>query len=227
MKTTKRFAVLLSVILLLAVLGSWVVQTASAEKTAEGKKDIAYLFVQTAHAVTFSGDTMTLHGISPTTLFFSDRPDRIAGHGPTEEVVIAWSEGEDSFANDPPNATLSILGGDSGEIEDVVVVLKDPVLKASQLTYSIKVLDGKVPSHGGASALFIDRIGQPLTPLSYAGTARRVARRTVYRANARRLYTVPVGVTTVIVSGVTYYVIDGIRYIRTMERGRLVYVEVD
>jgi hypothetical protein len=165
-------------------LGSVVVHKAGAEKKADDKKKVEYLYVQTAHAVTFHGNKMTLHGISPSTLFFSDRPERIAGHGTTEEVVSDWVKGQDSFAKDPPNATLSILEGDESKIEDIVVVLQNPQLNGSQLTYTIKVLDGKVPSHGGANALFIDIIGMPLTPLSYAGVARRTTRRVV----RRRLY---------------------------------------
>ncbi len=186
MKTKKHLILLVSVMLVSVLLGSVVVQKASAEKKADGKKKIEYLYVQTAHAVTFQGNKMTLHGISPTTLFFSDRPERIAGHGATEELVGEWSQGEDSFAKDPPNATLSILEGDEGKIEDVVVVLQNPQLKGSQLTYTIKVLDGKVPSHGGANALFIDIIGRPLTPLSVAGVARRTTRRTIRRREAYR-----------------------------------------
>ncbi len=181
MKTKKHLILLVSAMLVSIFLGLVVVQKAGAEKKADDKKDVEYLYVQTAHAVTFKGNKMTLHGISPTTLFFSDRPERIAGHGTTEELVGEWAEGKDSFAKDPPNATLSILEGDDDEIENIVVVLQNPQLKGSQLTYTIKVLDGKVPSHGGANALFIDIIGRPLTPLSYAGAARRTRRRIVRR----------------------------------------------
>ena len=180
MKTKKHYILLVSAMLVLVFLGSVIVQEASAEKKADDKKKIEYLYVQTAHAVTFKGNKMTLHGVNPNTLFFADRPERIAGHGTTEELVGEWAQGPDSFAKDPPNATLSILESDE-EIENIVVVLQNPQLKGSQLTYTIKVLDGKVPAHGGANALFIDIIGMPLTPVSYAGVARRTSRRVVRR----------------------------------------------
>ena len=122
---------------------------------------------------------LTLHGVGPTTLFFSDRPDRITGHGTTEEMVTAWSRGDESFADDPPNATLSILGGD--EIQDVVVVISEPVLLGSKLTSTVRILDGTLPAHGGASSLFIDTVGRPLTPVSVAGVARRSRRRAIRR----------------------------------------------
>jgi hypothetical protein len=156
------------------------------EAKAADKKDVEYLFVQTAHAITSDGDKMTLHGVGPTTLFFSDRPERIVGHGTTEESVQIWSEGQDSFAKDPPNATISILEGTDGEIEDIVVVLRDPELVGDKLTYTVKVLDGELPTSGGACSLFIDIIGRPLTPLSVAGVARRTSRRVVRRREVLR-----------------------------------------
>jgi hypothetical protein len=47
------------------------------------------LFVQNAASVEIGagGKTLTLKGFSPTTLFFSDRPVRIAGHYRTEEYL--------------------------------------------------------------------------------------------------------------------------------------------
>ncbi|ODR99757.1 hypothetical protein AUC69_09150 [Methyloceanibacter superfactus] len=40
-----------------------------------------------------------------------------------------------------------------------------------------KVLEGDMPAKGEDVAVFIDIIGMPLTPLSYAGVARRSFRR--------------------------------------------------
>ena len=151
------------------------------QKTEANKKSVQYLFVQTAHAITSQGNSLMLHGVGPTTLFFSDRPERIVGHGATVELVKDWSKGKDSFASDPPNATLSMLGESGGEIEDVVVVLSNPQLAGSQLTYTVKVLDGMLPASGGPASLFIDIIGRPLTPVSVAGVGRRTTRRVVRR----------------------------------------------
>lgn len=167
-------------------LATLLTSRAAAEEAAHSKaapsdddQAVQYLFVQTADSISSEGDKLTLHGVGPTTLFFSDRPERVAGHGTTAEMVQDWSEGKDNFADDPPNATLSILGGEA-EIDDIVVVLSDPVLSDDQLTYTVKVLDGTLPAKGGASSLFIDIIGRPLTPVSAAGVARRTRRRVVY-----------------------------------------------
>jgi hypothetical protein len=136
--------------------------------------------VQNAKAVVFDEGTVTLKGVSPMTLFFSDRPVRIAGHFHTkDEFVPLWDEGKDSFLKDPPNATISMYEKGKDQLKDVVVKLSKPRLKGEDLTYDIKVIEGKVPKKGGPCSVFIDIIGLPFTPLSFAGVARRTAFRTV------------------------------------------------
>ena len=125
--------------------------------------------------MTYAGGKLTLNTVAPSTLFFSDRPDRVTGHVSSDEFVQTWGDGEDSFASDPPNAALSIFG--DGEIHDVVVELHDPVLAGGDLTYRVDVLDGELPASGGPSSLFIDVIGRPLSPVSVCGVRRRERRR--------------------------------------------------
>ncbi len=120
---------------------------------------------------------LTLHDVSPTTLFFSDRPERIAGNMTTESFVPFWSEGKDSFLSDPPNADISIL--ENGTLRQTVVVLEDPVLENGDLHYTVKIIDGDMPVLGENVSVFIDVIGMPLTPLSVAGVRRRTFRRAV------------------------------------------------
>lgn len=62
-----------------------------------------------AIAVTLSEGVLTMQGITPDTLYFSDRPDRIVGRVSTREFVDHWSKGKDSFEANPPNAVLSTL----------------------------------------------------------------------------------------------------------------------
>ena len=149
---------------------------------APGKKPliVPVLFVQNASAVTFDKNTLTLKGVSPMTIFFSDRPVRIAGHFHTkDEFVPLWDEGKDSFLKDPPNATVSMYEKGKEQLTDVVVKLSNPRLNGEDLTYDIEVIEGELPKRGGACSVFIDIIGLPFTPLSFAGVARRTAYRTV------------------------------------------------
>src|SRR5215813_2482322 len=115
-----------------------------AQVVKEEAKQADFLFVQTAKAMAFDKSTnkLTLDSISSTTLFFSDRPERIAGNMDTTAFVPFWSKGKDSFVADPPNADLSIIEGD--KLQQVVVVLKDPELSGDKLTYTVKLVGGEM-----------------------------------------------------------------------------------
>jgi len=137
--------------------------------------EIEALFVQTAGGMAYHDGKLTLHDLAPTTLFFSDRPDRVTGHISSEEFVDSWDKGPDSFASNPPNAVLSVFHPDG--VSDVVVEITEPKLWKGQLKYTVTILDGEMPASGGPNSLFIDIIGRPLSPVSVAGVARREERR--------------------------------------------------
>ena len=114
--------------------------------------EIQALFVQTAQGMSYENGRLTLHTLAPTTLFFSDRPDRVTGHVMSQEFVDSWDKGPDNFASDPPNAVLSIFHPDS--VSDIVVELKGPALAGSDLTYTVDILDGEMPADGGPERAF-------------------------------------------------------------------------
>ena len=134
----------------------------AAESPAKPEK-VDLLFVQNSStvAVDVEKHTLTLAGLSPTTIFFSDRPVRIAGHYTTEEFLKLWSEGKDSFLASPPNATLSVFQKGKAELADLVVKLTNPRLKGNDLTYDITVMEGQAPKVGGPASLFIDFFVMP------------------------------------------------------------------
>jgi hypothetical protein len=177
MKIRNHFMILI----VMATLSTFMAVRPGIAVSAEPKQLIVnVLFVQNAEAVVIGNGTLTLKGVSPMTVFFSDRPVRIAGHFNTkDEFVPLWDEGKDSFLKDPPNATVSMYQKGREQLEDVVVKLSRPRLKGKDLTYDITVIEGKAPQMGGACSVFIDIIGLPFTPLSIAGVARRTTRRAV------------------------------------------------
>jgi hypothetical protein len=79
----------------------------------QSAKQADFLFVQTAKSMSFDKSTnkLTLEGVSSTTLFFTDRPERIAGNMKTTSFIPFWSTGKDSFLKDPPNADISSVEG--------------------------------------------------------------------------------------------------------------------
>ena len=147
--------------------------------TPEASKVEPALIVMNASGAVLADNKLTLTGIAPNAIIFADRPTRAAGHALTVHLLEEWGDAADaSFSKDPPNATVSAFSNDGSLTRDAVVVLKNPNLQGDQLTFEVQVLEGDLKGADGPASVFIDIIGLPFTPLSFAG----VARRTAYRA---------------------------------------------
>ena len=48
------------------------------------------MFVQTSRGMSSDGTTLTLNDVTPSTLYFSDRPKRVVGHMSTADFVVLW-----------------------------------------------------------------------------------------------------------------------------------------
>ncbi|HUH48771.1 MAG TPA: hypothetical protein VLZ56_02835 [Mycoplana sp.] len=151
----------------------------------QAKPDIVpSLIVLNSDGASLAGDTLTLTGVSTNAIIFADRPVRSAGHALTEHLLEEWAEGSDSFAKDPPNATVSAFSKDGKTIRDAVVVLKSPKREGDRLSFAVEVLEGSLDGADGPASIFIDIIGLPRTPASFAGVARRTAYRGAWYAGA-------------------------------------------
>jgi hypothetical protein len=135
-------------------------------------KTKSFLFVQNAASGTFVGDgngsyTLALNGVSPQTIYFSDRPVRDAGQVAMQEFLASGCFN----SSNPPNVAIDVLG--AGEGNDVVIVeLTNPIYNANSATlqYTARILkdgnftveslntrrDASIPESFGAVALFID-----------------------------------------------------------------------
>ena len=138
------------------------------------------MIVLNARGASLQGQQLTLVGVAPNSIVFADRPVRSAGHVLTAHLLEEWGTGSDSFAKDPPNATVSVFSKDGSGVRDAVVVLKTPNLSGDRLTFEVQVLEGDLTGADGPASVFIDIIGMPLTPMSYAGVARRTTRRAAW-----------------------------------------------
>jgi len=133
--------------------------TAPAQKTigvAAGNAMIPSLAVINSRGASLQGATLTMTGVGANSIVFADRPFRAAGHVLTKHFLKEWDEGSDSFAKDPPNATISVLGAEGDTVEDAVVVLKAPKLDGDKLTFEVSVLEGGLSKATGPASLFID-----------------------------------------------------------------------
>lgn len=136
------------------------------------------MIVLTARGAKLAGQTLTLEGISPSAIVFADRPIRSAGHALTKHLLEEWSSiAPDSFAKDPPNATVSVLNKGKGEVVDAVMVLKSPKLEGDKLVFNVEVIEGNLAGGDGAVSVFLDIINLPL--------ARRTSHRSAWYAGAQ------------------------------------------
>jgi hypothetical protein len=127
----------------------------------EEKDQVQLMFVQTADDCKADATTVRLINVGQQTLYFSDRPKRIAGHLTMQAYMEEWQAGAgpDNFASDPPNATLSVYEAGQAVNTLTVVTISQPVIEGHDLLYHYKLIEGTMPKAGGATALFIDWVG--------------------------------------------------------------------
>ncbi|MBX3583082.1 MAG: hypothetical protein KF810_14420 [Rhizobiaceae bacterium] len=142
------------------------------------------LIVMNSAGAMLADGQLVLSGVTKNSIVFADRPIRAAGHVLTTHLIEEWATGSDSFAKDPPNATVSVLQEDAQSVADAVVTLRSPKLEGDTLTFDVDVLEGNLDGAKGPASVFIDIIGMPRTPLSFAGAARRTAYRGAWYAGA-------------------------------------------
>src|SRR5688572_24379479 len=105
--------------------------------------------------------------------WFSNRPQRLAGHNTLANFVRAWELL--GFGEDPPNTAIALAQGDENQDTLIVEMLK-PVLDAggTALTFEARVLhdeeahdlayyagkaDRALPARFGPVSLFVDSAG--------------------------------------------------------------------
>jgi hypothetical protein len=139
------------------------------------KQDVVTsLIVVTARSAALENGKLVLGGVAPNSIVFADRPVRAAGHVLTAHLLQEWSGGE-TFAKDPPNATISALDKDGSSVRDAVIVLKAPKLDGDKLTFDVDVLEGSLTGAEGPASVFIDSISYPFPLFSFGAGVRRNA----------------------------------------------------
>ncbi len=149
-------------ILLAGVLAASSAAFGAAAKDAPKEKP-QLMFVQIGEDVKVdeTAKTLRLVKVGQQTLYFSDRPVRIAGHLKMAEYLEEWTKqaGKNNFAANPPNAVLSVYEPGQPDSTLAVVEITHPKVDGADLVYNYRVIKGKLPATGGETALFIDWIG--------------------------------------------------------------------
>lgn len=106
----------------------------------------SYLFVLSAQSGVIqkinNSYSLTLQGIDPHVLWFTDRPVRKAGFLPVKAFIHNWSKG---FKNTPPNAGvihIDMVYNQHGKQQPLAVELSKPIFNGKLLTFTIKSLHG-------------------------------------------------------------------------------------
>ena len=153
-------------------------QTPKVIGTPQQPQIVPSMIVINAQGAKIANQKLVLEGVAPNAIVFADRPVRAAGHALTSQLLEEWSDqAVDSFAKNPPNATISAMNKEKGKVSDAVVVLKSPKLEGDRLTFDIAVLEGDIGKADGPATLFIDIIDLPV--------ARRTAHRSAWYAGAK------------------------------------------
>jgi hypothetical protein len=153
-------------------------QTPKVIGTPQQPQIVPSMIVINAQGAKIASQKLVLDGVAPNAIVFADRPVRAAGHALTAQLLEEWSDSApDSFAKDPPNATISVMSKAKGKVADAVVVLKAPKLEGERLTFDVSVLEGDLGQADGPATLFIDIIDLPV--------ARRTAHRSAWYAGAK------------------------------------------
>ena len=159
----KKLRYVRQVFILGAVILSMVACATTSTSSSPSSDKAQLMFVQIADDVKVDPATSTfrLVKVNPQTLYFSDRPVRIAGHMNLPAYLKEWTSkaGKDNFGANPPNAVLSVY--EPGQPDNTLAAVKitNPVVDGTDLIYTYKLIEGKLPAGGAATALFIDWIG--------------------------------------------------------------------
>jgi hypothetical protein len=159
-----------------AIASITIVVPARAQEAQPGPVPVSYLSVLDAGRGTFDASTgkLTLRGVAPRAVWFSDRPARATGTSAIPELIGRFFEGNDPA---PPNAAL-VFQGHPAESDVSIVELSDPKYdpRKRQLAFTANILedpttglrtdsaladfvrkhDGKITKSFGPTTVFID-----------------------------------------------------------------------
>ena len=154
-------------------------QTPKVIGTPQQPQIVPSMIVINAQGAKIANQKLVLDGVSPNAIVFADRPIRAAGHAMTSQLLEEWSDSSaDSFAKDPPNATISVMNKEKGKVSDAVVVLKSPKLEGERLTFDIAAA-GRRHQQGRRSGNAVHRHHRPAGRAAHRASQRVVRRRQV------------------------------------------------
>lgn len=131
---------------LFAAAGDAVIKTAPEQEV---------LFVINFDTGSFDGKKLTLNGNGQSNvIYFSDRPERVAGHMGVNGFLALWAKASGSIEKDQHKAVLSLFIND--EQKDYVITVSKPVVNGTSLVFDVVVTEGAPPDSFNTGGLFMD-----------------------------------------------------------------------
>jgi hypothetical protein len=141
---------------------------------------VKFLFIQHGESGLISKINSTtyslqLNDLADNVILFSDRPNRIVDTQSIQEFIGNWTQGDDSFEIDPPNAALTFLESDNQKIDALVIELYNIEYDEEQniLKYDFTFLNNTIaaslpdlPYKTGESILVIDSVPYSITVIN-------------------------------------------------------------
>ena len=113
------------------------------------------LFVINFDTGSFDGKKLTLNGNGlSNVIYFSDRPERVAGHMGVNGFLALWAKGSGSLEKYQPKSVLSLFI--NNEQKDYVLTVSNPVVNGTYLVFDAVVIDGGPPESFNTGGLFMD-----------------------------------------------------------------------
>ena len=92
---------------------------------------------------------LTIHGVAPEVIVFSDRPDCIGLQVPVSQFIDDW--GRSGFVEDPPNAAVVLASSEANTNADVLIVeLESPewTEETKTLVFQVRTIGDETTSSG-------------------------------------------------------------------------------
>ena len=150
---------LLSIVLLCGTCSLAYADAQSGVVMEEDPQEVSWLFMlstKDAYVDQKGEDYRLIVPIDANVVMFSDRPERLVQPISISKLLRAWQIGRDSFANNPPNAAIS-LGG-----KKAVVTLSDLTVKDDKAYFKIVsdggLEDALMPGDVGSLFMVLDSV---------------------------------------------------------------------
>jgi hypothetical protein len=97
--------------------------------------------------------TVVLSDVAPVTVAITERPRRQSSQLSTTDFVDGWNE---TFGDDPPNASIGVLGADGHQHEAAVEIVSASNAADDEVDLEVLTLSGDLPSSFSDATIVID-----------------------------------------------------------------------